>query len=228
MNYTGTGSNVLRVGGSTAYAAYNARMIEPVPTTLSGTTVDLIPLSTDHAEGLFAVASPGLFDYLFMMPAEWSVAGFREYLARLQARPQTFGFTIIDKSTGWPAGISCYLSIVPEHDTIEIGTTWIGEQYQSTSVNPESKLLLLRNAFESLGAFRVQFVADARNARSRRAIAKLGATEEGTLRSLTVLRDGYRRDTVYFSILRDEWPAVERGLDARVAAIARGASEAKA
>jgi len=108
------------------------------------------------------------------------------------------------------------MDIRPEHHGLEIGATWIGKAYQGTSVNPENKYMLLRQAFERLGAIRVQLKTDGRNLQSQAAIAKLGAKHEGVLRKHVLLPDGYERDTVMYSITDDEWPAVKAALEERL------------
>jgi RimJ/RimL family protein N-acetyltransferase len=110
------------------------------------------------------------------------------------------------------------LTIQPRNRSLEIGFTRIGKPWQATSVNPESKLLLLEHAFETLGCMRVQLKTDLRNLQSQAAIAKLGAVREGVLRKQLLLPDGHQRDTVMFSITDDEWPAVRKDLEARLAA----------
>jgi RimJ/RimL family protein N-acetyltransferase len=115
-----------------------------------------------------------------------------------------------------PIGLSCYLDIRPFDRGLEIGSTWIARAHQGTAVNPESKYLLLRHAFETLGAIRVQLKTDLRNLRSQTAIAKLGALREGVLRNHMVMADGYYRNSVMFSVIDAEWPAVKAGLVARL------------
>jgi len=121
-------------------------------------------------------------------------------------------------ATGEPIGSTSYLDIRPQHRGLEIGRTWIGKRWQGTVVNPESKYLLLRHAFESLGAVRVQFKTDANNIRSQRAIEKLGARREGVLRRYQVRSNGCHRDSVMYSIIDEEWPEVKARLEARLAA----------
>jgi RimJ/RimL family protein N-acetyltransferase len=120
-------------------------------------------------------------------------------------------------ATGEPVGVSGYLEIRPEHRGIEVGRTWIGKANQGTRVNPESKHLLLRHAFETLGAIRVQLKTDLRNVQSQRAVEKLGAVREGVLRRYQIRSNGVIRDTVVYSILSEEWPEVRARLEARLA-----------
>jgi RimJ/RimL family protein N-acetyltransferase len=105
------------------------------------------------------------------------------------------------------------MDIRPEHRGLEIGGTWYGLEFQRTAVNTETKYLLLKHAFEVLTAIRVQFKADMRNERSWRAIERIGATREGILRSQYILPDGVKRDSVYYSIINQEWPEVKSRLE---------------
>jgi RimJ/RimL family protein N-acetyltransferase len=113
-------------------------------------------------------------------------------------------------------GTTSYFDIRPEHRGLEIGYTWLGKAYQGTHINPENKYLLLRHAFETLGAIRVQLKTDRRNLQSQAAIAKLGAKLEGTLRKHSIMEDGYIRDAVMFSVIDLEWPEVKAGLERRL------------
>jgi RimJ/RimL family protein N-acetyltransferase len=112
-------------------------------------------------------------------------------------------------------GSTSYLALAPEHARVEIGSTWYAPEAQGTAVNPEAKYLLLANAFAK-GWNRVEFKTDAKNARSRAALAKLGAKEDGILRGHMWMPQGYFRDSVYFSILASDWPEVKAGLDKRL------------
>jgi RimJ/RimL family protein N-acetyltransferase len=127
-------------------------------------------------------------------------------------------FTIIDPKSGAIVGSTRYMNITPEHRRLEIGSTFVGRQWQRTAVNTAAKLLLLTHAFERLECIRVELKTDARNATSRAAIRRLGATEEGALRGHVICADGFRRDTVYFSILESEWPQIKNTFILRLAA----------
>lgn len=116
---------------------------------------------------------------------------------------------------GEVVGATCFLAVDSHHRRVEIGGTWYSATARGTSVNPACKYLLLQRAFD-WGARRVELKTDRNNARSRAAIEKLGAQFEGTLRNHMLLHDGRSRDTVYYSILTEEWPAVRRGLRARL------------
>jgi RimJ/RimL family protein N-acetyltransferase len=191
--------------------------VEPV--VLEGRFVRLEPLSESHAEALASVATPELFVHLFP-PEELTPAGFREQIRDLRARPNWCAFAQVLPDPGHAVGVTCYLDIRPEHRGLEIGSTWLARPWQGSAINPEAKLLLLRHAFEALGALRVQLKTDARNLQSQRALAKLGATREGVLRRHMILPDGFVRDTVMFSVTDQDWPRVRDGLERRLASLA--------
>ena len=113
-------------------------------------------------------------------------------------------------------GQTCFLNIDPANARVEIGATWYGADARGGAINPECKYLLMRRAFDA-DARRVEWKTDARNTRSRAAILKLGAKEEGALRRHTLMWDGHVRDTVYYSVLDHEWPQVRAGLETRLA-----------
>lgn len=117
-------------------------------------------------------------------------------------------FAIIETAKNKVAGSTRYLNFRPDHRSVEIGWTWLGQDWQRTSVNTEAKLLLLGHAFERMGCVRVEFKTDARNLRSQRALERIGATREGVLRQHMIVQDDFIRDSVYFSVLDKEWPAV--------------------
>jgi len=121
-------------------------------------------------------------------------------------------FAIIECGAGRIVGSTRFGAIAAEHRRVEIGWTFVGRPWQRSPVNTAAKLLLMTHAFERLRCLRVELKTDARNAASRAAIARLGATEEGTLRAHMICADGHHRDTVYFSILAPEWPAAKRRL----------------
>lgn len=121
-----------------------------------------------------------------------------------------YPFLIFDKKLNACAGCTSYLSISSKDLRLEIGSTWIGNGFQRTGLNRNCKFLLLSYAFEQLRFARVELKTDERNTRSRSAIVGIGARQEGILRSHTLMPDGFRRNTMYFSILADEWPAVKR------------------
>ncbi len=206
-----------------------ADVVEPIttpphidPVVLEGRFVRLEPLDRDrHAAGLVAAAlsDPAIWDFMSMRVA--SPADFDTWLDAAfasQADGLALAFAVVDRGTGTAVGSTRLFDYRPTDRGVEIGHTWYAPWAQATAVNPECKLLLMRHAFAQLRCLRVQLKTDERNLRSRAAIAKLGAKQEGILRKHMVLHGGtYVRNTVYFSVLDDEWPAVERGLLARLA-----------
>lgn len=193
----------------------NAMHVEPL--VLQGSTVRLEPAGPQHAAALWRCSDPEVFRYTLEAPRDASLPAFEEWLVRSLALPDSLLFAIVLAATGEPIGTTGYLEIRPPHRGLEIGRTWIARDQQRTKVNPESKLLLLGHAFESLGAVRVQLRTDLRNVQSQRAIEKLGAQREGVLRRYQTRTDGFVRDTVVYSIVKEEWPAVKSGLLARLA-----------
>jgi RimJ/RimL family protein N-acetyltransferase len=126
-------------------------------------------------------------------------------------------FVAIDRAERRPVGMTRYMNIEREHEAVEIGGTWFDREHRRTPANTESKYLLLRHAFEEEGCHRVQIKTDVRNERSRRAIERLGAVSEGTLREHMVTPDGYRRSSALYSILVAEWPDVRSRLETYLA-----------
>lgn len=176
---------------------------------LEGFGIRLEPLDLRHADELSQAADMEYFRYYLFMPASCEPGDFQDYIRAVQAYPNTLAYAVI--RDGKAIGMSCYLDIRAPHRGLEIGMTWIAREHWGTHVNPAMKLLMIRHAFQC-GAVRVQIKMDARNEHSRRAVAKLGATYEGTLRRHMIQPNGFVRDTVMFSILEEEWPAVEQGL----------------
>jgi RimJ/RimL family protein N-acetyltransferase len=188
------------------------------PITLTGRTLRLVPLTPAHAADLLAAADADLFTYQTMrIPSdEWHEAGFAAYIERILARERSHPFAIVPLDSGRAVGITCYLDIRAVHRGLEVGLTWIGRAHQGTVVNPESKYLLLRHAFEDMNMLRVQFKTDRRNVHSQRAIVRLGAVQEGILRKHMVLVDGSVRDSIYYSIIDVEWPTIKTRLETRL------------
>jgi RimJ/RimL family protein N-acetyltransferase len=125
-------------------------------------------------------------------------------------------FVVIHLATGMVVGTTRYLEIQLENRALEIGGTWYTPDYQRTAVNTESKYLLLRHAFETLGCVRVQFKTDLRNERSQKALERIGAVKEGVLRNHMILPDGSLRTSVFYSILDGEWPGVKSLLEEKL------------
>lgn len=133
-----------------------------------------------------------------------------------QAGGHDLPFAVIHLESGKPVGVTRYMEFHPQDLNLEIGGTWYGTVFQRTPVNTESKYLLLRHAFETLGMIRVFFKTDLRNERSQRAIERLGALKEGVIRNHIILPDGTIRSSVFYSILLDEWQGVKTSLEAKL------------
>lgn len=189
------------------------------PVVLEGFHVCLEPLSLDHHAGLCEV---GLDEDLLQWTESYEPTpdGLRAYIEaalRTQAEGTALPFAVINRAAGRVVGSTRYGNIDRAHRRVEIGWTWYARPWQRTAVNTETKYLLLRHAFEALGCIRVEFKTDALNERSRQALLRIGAKEEGVFRHHMLLPSGRIRDTVYFSIIDDEWPAVRTGLEQRLA-----------
>lgn len=126
-------------------------------------------------------------------------------------------FVTVERSSGSVVGSTRYLNIEPAHRRLEIGYTWVAPAWQRTAINTEAKLLMMEHAFERLGALRVEFKTDSLNEKSRRALLGIGATEEGIFRSHMIVQGGRLRDSAYYSVIAQEWPAVRDQLAARLA-----------
>lgn len=191
--------------------------IEPV--VLEGRHVRLEPLSLNHHAQLCQV---GLDEDLVRWTESYrpTLEGVREYIETalaLQARGIALPFAVVSKEAGRAIGSTRYGNVDRANRRVEIGWTWYGREYQRTAVNTESKYLLLRHAFETLGCIRVELKTDALNERSRRAILRIGAKEEGIFRHHILMPSGRIRDTAYFSIIDDEWPDVKTRLEEMLA-----------
>jgi len=185
----------------------------PKDLVLEGARVRLETLAECHLPALMARCSdPSLWEFTFQGNPLTNEADAHAYLAAALADQTGHPFAIVDRTTGLAIGSTRYLDVVPEYRKLEIGWTFLTRDVWRTGINHEVKLLLLAYAFETYGAIRVQLKADASNLRSREAIARLGATYEGTLRDCRVRPDGEPRGISYFSILAREWPDVRAGL----------------
>ena len=186
-----------------------------IPVTLTGERAKLVPISLDHVQGLYECSTdPEIWRYIpDTMNSVNDMRSKVEKALEAQEAGSELVFTVIDQETGKIAGCTRYYDISLSHKSLEIGYTWLTPSVWRTRMNTECKYLLLKNAFESVGAIRVALRTDARNQRSRNAIERLGAKYEGTLRHHRIMPDGYLRDTVYYSILDDEWPGVKERLE---------------
>lgn len=192
------------------------RTFDPQPVTLEGRHVRLEPLARRHAEDLFEVGrEESIWPHMPRPPLKSveDASAMIEQALEVASSGTQIPFAIIERASGRAMGSTRYLDIRRNDHGLEIGWTWIGTTFQRSVVNTECKYLLLRHAFEELGAVRVQLKTDLRNVRSQRAIERLGAVREGVLRKHIVLWDGYIRDTVYYSIIDREWPEVKRRLE---------------
>ena len=188
------------------------------PPTLRGTYLTLEPIDERHAPDLFAVMQDEDVCRYLAWPAP---SGVEETMALVRdarqamARGQSLVFAQIWNESGRAIGSTRLLDVRPADRQVEIGATFLARAYWRTPANTESKLLVLSHCFEKLGCVRVALKTDGRNVRSQEAIARLGAVREGVLRRHMRVR-GYQRDTVYYSILDDEWPAVKARLQTRL------------
>jgi RimJ/RimL family protein N-acetyltransferase len=192
--------------------------VDLTPITLKGRWLTLEPIDARHAKGLFdAMQDPEVCRYLAWPPPkeiDETLTLIREAREDM-ARGLTVVFAQIWNASGRVIGSTRLIDVRPKDRQVEIGATFLAPEYWRTPANTESKYLFLRYCFETLACVRVALKTDGRNIRSQEAIARLGAVREGTLRGHMNVR-GYQRDTVYFSILDHEWPAVKARLETRL------------
>ncbi len=183
------------------------------PVVLRGKEVRLEPLGLIHAQGLYNRGR---------VEADWThlprscfvdLADTRHWIEEALGVEGQLPFAILETAKGKVIGSTRYLNIRPEHRSLEIGWTWLGQNWQRTAINTETKLLLLSHAFEKLGCVRVEFKTDTRNERSQRALQRIGATKEGVLRNHMIVQDDFVRDSVYFSVISSEWLEIKERLE---------------
>ncbi|MDR2872818.1 MAG: GNAT family N-acetyltransferase [Xanthomonadaceae bacterium] len=182
--------------------------------TLRGRHVQLEPLALEHLDALIAAAIDGelwRLWYTQVPPPQRMRAYIGNFLARKE-KGESLPFAVRNLHTGAVIGHTAFYEIVPEYRRLALGYTWYAASAQRTAINTESKRLLLEYAFETLQCVRVEFHTHWLNHRSRQAIERLGAKQEGVLRSHRILPDGTLRDTVMFSIIEPEWPAIGQHL----------------
>jgi RimJ/RimL family protein N-acetyltransferase len=191
-------------------------IVEPV--TLEGRHVRLELLTIDRVEALCAVGlDPDLWTWIpFQVATPQEMRQYVESALADQAAGRSLPFVTIDRATGTIVGSSRFMNIEVPHRRVEIGSTWVGRAWQRSFVNTEAKLLMLAHAFERWGCIRVELKTDRLNERSRNAIKRIGAVEEGIFRQHMITASGRLRDTVYFSILDTEWSQVRARLAARL------------
>lgn len=192
------------------------RWIEPV--TLEGRHVRLEPLTLDHVPGIAAAAADGELWKLWYtaVPAPGEERAYVETALEQRDRQGWCPFVVRD-AAGEIVGSTRYMNVDEKHHRLEIGTTFYAQRVQRTPLNTEAKLLLIGHAFDRLGAIAVEFRTHFMNHASRTAIARLGAKQDGILRNHQIGREGELRDTVVFSILPTEWPAVRANLTLKLA-----------
>jgi len=191
-----------------------------LPLTLEGSVVRLDPVRREHAELFWDVAKNDLDDIFRWIPYSMKTQADFDLLVDKafteQERGESVVFATVERSTGRVIGSTRFMNIDRANRRVEIGSTWIAKPWQRTAVNTEAKYLMLQHAFEVWRCARVELKTDALNEKSRSAILRIGAKEEGTLRRHVVTWTGRIRDSVYFSILDDEWPAVKAHLEMRL------------
>lgn len=187
--------------------------------TLSGSGVTLVPLTVDHVDALTEIGlDPDIWRWMpYRVCDRAGMRAFVEESLDEWRTGSTVPFVTTLRESGQVVGATRFLNIARAHRRVEIGGTWIAPAWQRSRVNSEAKYLMLRYAFEHWECRRVEFKTNALNTKSRDAIRRLGAKEEGILRKHLVQEDGSSRDSVYFSILDEEWPAVKRMLEAKLA-----------
>jgi RimJ/RimL family protein N-acetyltransferase len=194
----------------------NKMVIAPV--ILEGRRVRLEPLAPEHASGLAEVGLDAeLWKWIptpVRIPEEMS--SYVQTALNEQTKGSALPFVLIEQASGRIIGSTRYGNIDPDHHHVEIGWTWVARQWQRTAINTEAKYLLLRHAFETLKCIRVELKTDSLNERSRAAILRIGAREEGTFRNHMITASGRIRHTVYFSILDSEWPEIKARLEAKL------------
>jgi RimJ/RimL family protein N-acetyltransferase len=194
--------------------------MDVTPVTLEGRHVRLEPLSLDHRADLATIAlDPELWQTtLTRIESLEDLDAYLETARSWQRAGTAIPFATIDRATGRAIGCTRFANIDPPNRHLEIGWTWLGREFHRQAFNTEAKLLMLDHAFDRMGCIRVEFRVNVLNLRSRRAVTRLGAKEEGTLRQHTIAADGRLIDWVYYSILRGEWRAVRANLEQRLAA----------
>lgn len=185
------------------------------PLNLKGDVVSLIPISKSHRNELLEAAGDGELWKLWFtsVPSEDSIDSYLNFALSEQEKGNALPFVVLENSSGKIIGSTRFCNIDESNRRLEIGYTWYAKSYQRTTVNTECKLLLLEYAFEVLGCIAVAFMTNWHNQKSREAILRLGAKQDGVLRNHRIDPDGAIRDTVVFSILQQEWAAVKKNLE---------------
>ena len=189
-------------------SAHVSKITQP---TLTGTTVELQPLQVEHAAKLVAAAADGeLWNMkVTVIPGLETVAQYIATALEGRASGTVMPFVIVRRDTGQIVGSTRFWKIDTVNRKMEIGHTWLSASVQRSGINTEAKLLLLAHAFEVMHAIRVQFTTDELNEKSRAAILRIGAKQEGIVRNERIMPDGRKRNSVRFSIIDAEWPDVK-------------------
>jgi RimJ/RimL family protein N-acetyltransferase len=182
---------------------------------LEGDFVRLEPMTLEHHAGLSAVGlDPEIWRFtLVVVQTPEEMRGYMDAALELQRGGTTLPFVTIERSSGQIVGSTRFGNYDPANRRIEIGWTWIAPRWQRTAINTEAKYLMLAHAFEKLHCVRVELKTDVLNTPSRKAMLRIGAREEGVLRKHSLVWDGRYRDSIYYSILDDEWPTVKQELE---------------
>ena len=185
------------------------------PVVLDGDFVRLEPMTLEHHAGLSEVGlDPEIWRYtLVVVKTPDEMRTYMESAMELQRDGTTLPFVTIERSSGRIVGSTRFGNYDPANRRIEIGWTWIAPPWQRTAINTEAKYLMLTHAFQKLGCVRVELKTDVLNTPSRKAMLRIGATEEGVLRKHSLVWDGRYRDSIYYSILDEEWPGVKQQLE---------------
>lgn len=191
--------------------------MKPAPV-LTGATLRLEPLEERHVEPLYelALSAPEEFRYTSTPTTPEQKEHYFAKVFRDRDEGRAYPFVLVDQQSNRVIGTTRLTDLRPEHRNAELGYTWLAPACYGGAANVDSKLLMLGFAFEQLGLIRVQLNVDSRNLRSQASIRALGASYEGTLRSHQIMKDGYLRDTMVFSILQREWPELKPKLQARL------------
>ena len=189
------------------------------PVTLEGRWVRLVPLSLDHVPALWEVADDEDLWRLGVsrIQSRDDVRRYVDTALKWQEAGTALPFATTEAGTGRMIGSTRFANVDAANRRVEIGWTWVGRPWQRTPVNTEAKFLMLRHAFETLGCIRVELKTDVLNTRSRNAMLRIGAKEEGVLRKHVITEGGRVRDSVYYSVIDDEWPGVKARLQEMLA-----------
>lgn len=198
----------------------DTKVIDGSPVALEGRFVRLEPIRTEHAPLLWNAAKNDAEDifrwFPYAMRTREDFDGFVQKALAEQQAGQSVVFVTVDRASGGVVGSTRFMNIDRANRHVEIGSTWIVPAWQRTAVNTEAKLLMLGHAFEQWGCLRVELKTDSLNEKSRKAILRLGATEEGTFRKHMITVSGRIRHSVYFSLIDEEWPAVKARLSGKL------------